>query len=394
MENHVNIGIDQISFYTPQYFLDLKTLAEARGVSKDKFYTGIGQEKMGIPPPDEDIVTMAASAALPILEKIDRNEIELFLLATESGIDQSKAASLFAHSLLELPSRCRAVELKEACYAATAGLQMAIAMMARNPGKKALVVGTDIARYDLKSPGEPTQGAGAVAMLVTADPRIMAIDPECGFHAEDVMDFWRPNYRDTALVDGKYSMLVYFSTMIEAWRQYAQLSGRKFTDMARFCYHLPFTKMAEKAHVRLAREAGVPETSSEDLNRLVGDSLIYNRNTGNTYTASLYEGLCSLLDNATEDLGGKRIGMLSYGSGCMAEFFSGIVQPGYREHAFTARHRELFANRTELTYQQYEDIFQLGIPVDGGEHTFAQYRTGPFRLSGISQNKRNYEALK
>ena len=154
MENQVKIGIDQISFYTPQYFLDLKILAEARGVSKDKYFIGIGQEKMGMPPPDEDIVTMAASAALPILEKIDRNEIELFLLATESGIDQSKSASLFAHSLLDLPSRCRAVELKEACYAATAGLQLAIAMVARNPGKKALVVGTDIARYDLKSPGE------------------------------------------------------------------------------------------------------------------------------------------------------------------------------------------------------------------------------------------------
>ena len=394
MENHVKIGIDQISFYTPQYFLDLKILAEARGVNKDKYIIGIGQEKMGMPPPDEDIVTMAASAALPILEKIDRNEIELFLLATESGIDQSKSAALFAHSLLDLPSRCRAVELKEACYAATAGLQLAVAMVARNPGKKALVIGTDIARYDLKSPGEATQGAGAAAMLITANPRIMAIDPECGFHAEDVMDFWRPNYRDTALVDGKYSMLVYFSTMIEAWRQYTQLSSRKFADMARFCYHLPFTKMAEKAHVRLTREAGLPDPTPEELNRLIGDSLLYNRNTGNTYTASLYEGLCSLLDNATEDLGGQRIGMLSYGSGCMAEFFSGVIQPGYREHTFTARHRELLANRTELTYQQYEDIFQLGIPADGGEHTFAQYRTGPFRLSGIDQHKRTYEALK
>ena len=52
-------GIDQISFYTSQYFLDLKTLAEARGVDPEKFYSGIGQEKMGIPPPDEDVVTIS-----------------------------------------------------------------------------------------------------------------------------------------------------------------------------------------------------------------------------------------------------------------------------------------------------------------------------------------------
>ena len=28
-------------------------------------------------------------------------------------------------------------------------------------------------------------------MLISAQPRIMTLDPECGFHAEDVMDFWR-----------------------------------------------------------------------------------------------------------------------------------------------------------------------------------------------------------
>ena len=51
----------------------------------------------------------------------------------------------------------------------------------------------------------------------------------------------------------------------------------------------------------------------------------------------------------------------------------------------------MLETRAELTYQQYEDIFQLGIPKDGGEHTFAQYRTGPFRFAGITQHKRKYE---
>jgi hydroxymethylglutaryl-CoA synthase len=70
-----------------------------------------------------------------------------------------------------------------------------------------------------------------------------------------------------------------------------------------------------------------------------------------------------------------------------------VLQPGYRDHLLTARHSNNLDNRTELTYQQYEDIFQLGVPTDGGEHVFAQYRTGPFRLSGISQHKRIYESL-
>lgn len=387
----MNIGIDLISFYTPQYFLDLKTLAAARGVDPNKFYTGIGQEKMGLPPPDEDIVTMAASAALPILEKIDRNDVELLILGTESAIDQSKAAAMFAHSLLELPTRCRGFEVKEACYAATAALQMAIPWVARNPTKKALVIGSDVARYDLRSPGEPTQGAGAVAMLVSTNPRVLAIDPESGYHAEDVMDFWRPNYRDEALVDGKYSMLVYMSAMLDAWKQYSALTGRKLEDFAAFCYHLPFTKMAQKAHIKLVKDSGRPAPSEAEVLKQIGTSLLYNKITGNTYAASLYEGLNSLLDNSTEDLSGKRIALFSYGSGCMAEFFSGVPQKDYQQHLFSAKHRNLLDNRTELTYQQYEDIFQLAFPTDGGDHTFAQYRTGPFRMSGVKKHKRLYE---
>ena len=43
----MNIGIDRLSFYTSHYYVDLKTLAEARSVDSDKYYVGIGQEKMG-----------------------------------------------------------------------------------------------------------------------------------------------------------------------------------------------------------------------------------------------------------------------------------------------------------------------------------------------------------
>jgi hydroxymethylglutaryl-CoA synthase len=113
----------------------------------------------------------------------------------------------------------------------------------------------------------------------------------------------------------------------------------------------------------------------------VGDSLRYNRITGNSYAASLYEGLTSLLDNTPEDLSGKRIGLFSYGSGCMAEYFSGVIQPGYQAFLHTARHQALLNNRTELDFQQYEDIFNYGVPEDGGDHVFAPYRTGPFRLA-------------
>ena len=383
-------GIDLISFYSSRYYLDLKTLAEARGTDPEKYRVGIGQEKMAIPPPDEDIVTMGASAAAPLLEKIDAAKIELLLFATESGIDQSKAAGVFVHGLLGLSSRCRTVELKEACYGATAGLQMACAWVQRYPDKLALVIGSDIARYDLGSPGEPTQGCGAVAMFVSANPRVLAIEPEYGLFTDDVMDFWRPNYRDQAIVDGKYSTRVYLNALAESWKHYHELSGRGFADHARFCFHLPFTRMAEKAMERLAKQ-NQQTLNPEEIQHLIGDSLRYNRETGNSYTASLYVGLSSLLDHAEEDLSGRRLGLFSYGSGCVAEMFSGVIQPDYQPHLRSVSHQQLLADRTELTFRQYEDIFTLRFPTDGGDHSFAQYRTGPFRLAGVSQHKRLYE---
>lgn len=382
----MKIGIDQISFYTSQYFLDLKTLAEARGTDPEKFYTGIGQEKMGIPPPDEDIVSMAASAAFRLKEQGALDGVENLLFATESGIDQSKAAGMFVHGVLGLPERCRVVELKQACYSATAALRMAMGLVAMRPQSKVLVIASDVARYELGSPGESTQGCGAVAFTVAAGPRLLAMDPEAGFYADDVMDFWRPNYLSEALVDGKYSTLVYIKALQESWRQYTAESGRSLDDFARFCYHIPFTRMAAKAHQKLAR--GI---SDEELERVIGESLIYSRQAGNCYSASLYVGLCSLLDHAAEDLGGKRIGLYSYGSGCVGEFFSGTVQKGYRAALFGNEHQALLAGRTELTFQQYEDIYHYGIPADGGEYLFPQYRTGPFRFAGMRSHKRIYE---
>lgn len=392
-ETSRSVGIDAIAFYTPRYYLGLKTLAEARNVDPMKYIKGIGQDCMAVPPPDEDVVTIGAAAARALLDGEDADEIDLLLFATESGVDQSKAAGLFVHGMLGLSTRCRVVELKQACYSGTAGLRLAAAMVQSGAAKKALVIASDIARYELESPGEATQGAGAAAWLVTADPRILTLDAEAGFYADDVMDFWRPNYREEALVDGKYSTLVYTQALRESWAQYADLTGRTLEDFSRFCYHIPFTRMAEKAHVQLLRKVEGRIPSAEDLERMLGSSLAYSRTAGNCYAGSMYVGLASLLDTDPEDLSNARIGFFSYGSGCMGEFFSGTLGEGYRDRLKTEYHRKMLNERTELTYQQYEDIYRLEFPKDGKEHTFAQYRTGPYRLAGVSGHKRLYEAV-
>jgi hydroxymethylglutaryl-CoA synthase len=386
----MNVGIEAISFYIPKYYIDLKTIAAHRHEDAEKYYVGVGQEKMAVPPPDEDIVTMAANAASQALQGKDTSSISTLLFATESGIDQSKAAGVYVHQLLGLPSHCRVVELKQACYSATAGLQLALPLVTLNPRQKVLIIASDIARYGLGSAGEPTQGAGAVAMLISSQPDIISFDAESGIYSEDVMDFWRPNYLDEALVDGKYSIKVYLKALAEAWKHYQALSGRSFQDFSRFCYHLPFTRMADKAHRYLAKFALGYELSEEEVHMHLEDGLRYGRAVGNVYTASLYLGLTSLLDHA-QDLAGKRLAMFSYGSGCVAEFFSGLVSDNYQTHLHTEWHRRLLLDRQEIDYDTYSRFYSFHHPMDGSESFSDPYNTGKFRFSGLNHHKRMYD---
>ncbi len=61
----------------------------------------------------------------------------------------------------------------------------------------------------MKTPGEPTQGGGAVAMLVSKDPKLVTLEAESAYYAKDVMDFWRPLSQTEAKVDGKFSANIY-----------------------------------------------------------------------------------------------------------------------------------------------------------------------------------------
>lgn len=388
----IKVGIDQISFYTSHYFLDLATLAKARGIDTNKFYVGLGQEKMSVCAPDEDIVTLAANAALRVVKAEDINQIDTIFFATETGIDQSKAAGIYVKGLLNIPNKVRVVEVKQACYSATVALQMATAWVTKHPTKKVLILSADVARYGFNTAGESSQGCGAVAMLISANPRILAIEAGAGIYTDDVMDFWRPNYRDEALVEGHYSTKIYLQALEETWQHYQMETGRQFHEHAHFCYHTPVPRLVEKAHEQLCKLNNQDRTR-ETVQTEMQNALVYGKACGNAYSAALYISLASLLDNSNNDLSGERIGFYSYGSGCVAEFFSGVVQPGYRQYLDTEFHREMLSHRQELTYDEYEAFYSFQLPKNGGECHTPKHKAGKFRLAGIKDHKRQYEAV-
>ncbi|MEV0171117.1 hydroxymethylglutaryl-CoA synthase [Streptomyces sp. NPDC050803] len=384
-----SIGLHDLSFATTRFVLAHAELARHNGTEIGKYHIGIGQRAMSVPALDEDIVTMAAAAAAPVVGRHGTDGIRTVVLATESSVDQAKAAGVYVHSLLGLPSSTRVVELKQACYSATAALQFAVGLVHRDPAQRVLVIASDISKYDLDSPGEATQGAAAVAMLVSADPALLRIENPSGLFTADVMDFWRPNYRDCALVDGQESISAYLQAMEGAWKDYGEQGGRALGEFAAICYHQPFTRMAYKAHRHLLHCCG-ENTDDAVIDRVLSRTTAYNSVVGNSYTASVYLALAALLDDA-EDLTGQAVGFLSYGSGSVAEFFAGTVVPGYRAQLRTAAHREAVAGRRPVTYAGYRDLRAHRLPADGGEHLLPRQTEGPYRLSGICDHKRLYE---
>lgn len=395
------IGIDDIELATSHHVVRLDDFAEANGTDPAKFHLGLGQDEFSFPAPDEDVVTMAAAAAAPIIERSGTEGIRTMLFATESGIDQSKAAGMAVHSLLDLPSQMRVVEVKEACYSATAALQAAVGIVTRSPGQRVLVIASDVARYELDTPGEPTQGAGAVAMLVSADPKLLEIEPVSGLNSADVDDFWRPNDSTTAIVDGALSVTAYLDALTGAWTDLAAQGGPAMAEIDRVLYHQPFTKMAKKAQVHLAGltgedldteiVAGTPGGSASTRPRDTGlaTSTLYNRRLGNSYTASLYAGLCSLLDHDA-DLAGKRIGLFSYGSGSVGEFFTARVVPGYEQQSRRQAVTEALDARVPLSIDAYRALHAAELS-SAEDASTPKVTAGPFRFAGVKGRARHYE---
>ncbi|KRN04488.1 hydroxymethylglutaryl-CoA synthase [Holzapfeliella floricola] len=348
------VGIDQIGVYTPAQYIETTELAKRRQVDPNKFTIGIGQDQMAVPNPTTDIVSMGANAARVFLSKVDTSKIGLLIVGTESGIDQSKASALFIKSILNLPNEMRAFEIKEACFGATAGIMTAQDYVKSHPGKTALVIASDISRYGLNSGGEVTQGAGAVAMLISEHPRILEFLPQSASYSDDVNDFWRPNYSATAFVDGKYSTEKYLEFFTHTFNDYLKQTNLKVADFEALTYHLPFTKMGIKAQ-RLAVEGQSDKTQTR-LSRHFEESAKYCRQIGNLYTGSLYLSLVSLLHHKNLK-SGDLIGLYSYGSGSVAEFFAGHLVNGYQNQLSANQMADFITSRQLLSIDEYEAIY-------------------------------------
>lgn len=385
----MKIGIDKIGFATARYVLNMDDLAESHNVDPDKYSKGLLLNNLSITPINDDIVTLGASAAESILSEEDKKTIDMIIVATESSVDQSKAASTYIHSLLGIQPFARSIEMKEACYGATAALDYARLHVQKHPESKVLVIASDVARYGVNTPGEPTQGAGSVAMLISKDPRILLLNDNSVAQTRDIMDFWRPNYSTTPYVNGIYSTKQYLDMLKTTWAEFQKRFNTSLADFSAFCFHLPFPKLALKGFNKVM-DKNLPEDFKEKLKENFESTILYSKEVGNIYTGSLYLGLLSLLENSKNLVAGDKIALFSYGSGAVAEIFSATLVDGFKDMLQTNR-LETLKNRIRLSVEDYEKLFFEEVVIDSeGNANIPEYKTGVFALKEIHEHQRIY----
>lgn len=385
----MKIGIDKIGFATSNYVLKLNDLAAARATDPEKLSKGLLLKELSIAPLTEDIITLGAAAADPILTSEDKEKIDMVIVATESSIDQSKAAAVFIHGLLAIQPFVRSFEIKEACYGATAALDYAKLHIEKYPDSRVLVIASDIAKYGINTPGEPTQGAGAIAMLISKDPRILIFNEDNVAQTRDVMDFWRPNYSTTPYVNGLYSTQQYLDCLKTTWDEYQKRHKLSLKDFAAYCFHLPYPKLALKGLNKIM-DKSLPQEQQDQLKENFEKSILYSQKVGNIYTGSLFLGLLSLLENSDKLKAGDKIALFSYGSGAVAEIFSVSLVPSYEKQLSRTRLEEL-DQRQALSVEEYEHIFFAEAELDAeGNASFSGYEEQSFALAEIAEHQRKY----
>ncbi|MBE3013928.1 hydroxymethylglutaryl-CoA synthase family protein [Microbispora sp. NEAU-D428] len=357
-------GIESLNVYGGVACVPVAELFAGRGLDAGRF-GNLMMARRAVALPFEDPVTNAVNAAAPLLERLgeeERDSVEFLITATESGVDYSKSVASYVHEHLGLGRHCRLLEVKQACYSATAALRLAASYVASgvSPGARALVIATDVALADERAEyAEPATGSGAVAMLVGDDPRVLVLDPGAfGLYSFETLDTARPSPAyDIADVDR--SLLAYLECLRESFADYrARVEDVDLmTTFDLLALHTPFAGMVKAGHRKLLREftAAAPAEIEADFERRVGPSLAYPGEVGNLFSGSLYLALASALDTV-RPAAPLRVALFSYGSGCSSEFFSGVADQRSAQEVAAMDIAGRLSARAELTFAEYLEV--------------------------------------
>ena len=415
----MKIGIDAIAFDVAKLHLPIKTLANARNIDPEKLEKGLGLLKMTLPDTHQDSVVFGANALTKLIleNQINLSEISRIYVGTESAIDSSKPIASFLVNLIEEKfgentlSECDVVDFTFACIGGVDAMQNCIDFVTLNPTKKAIVVTCDIAKYDLNSTGEYTQGAGAVALLIASNPRIIAFENHWATSTKGVFDFFKPYrtlskseitgndnndswfdnleaeieiHKDQPVFEGQYSNQCYMDRTRNAYFSFKKIKNTSetiYNSWESIVMHLPYAfqgrRMLSEIYALDAENSVVSENDSavdyqnklkeisktDEYKAFVTQKLqpaeLASSLIGNLYTGSIFMGLLSTLAHfydTNKDVSGKKFGFLAYGSGSKSKVFEGTIQPDWKLALTKVKLFETLENSAEIDFDTYEKL--------------------------------------
>lgn len=352
-------GIASLGIHLPPLGMRVEELARLRGVDPDKYRIGLGCDEFSLCPPGYGVIDLASEAARRALSRWDGDlsDIGLLVVGTESAVDMSRPLSAFVADRLDLRGPVRSYEVKHACYGGTLALRQALEWRLSGAArdKAALVIAADVALYEQGDPGEPTQGAGAVAFVIHR-PDVARIETVSYPWSEPAFDFYRPVGDSFPTVDGKLSLECYKRAAEQCFRMLLEGEDPE-KILERFealCFHVPFPKMVRKTVIRLGEVFGwTAEKATAFFKEKVEPTMLWNKVSGNSYTASLWISVANALKGLHD---GKRIAAFSYGSGFGSELISLVAGPRAAEGAWAIDIERDLERRRKVDAEHYRRI--------------------------------------
>ena len=411
----MNIGISCLAYDIPKIYLDIDEFSTVRQIDAEKLKKGLGIYKMAFLDHHQDTATLAANAFYKLLTQntINPEHINRIYLGTESALDSSKPTASYAVDMVEkqlgkrLFKHTDVVDMTFACIGAVDVLQNALDYVHANPEHKAVVIASDFAKYDLKSPGEYTQGAGAVALLIEANPKILSIKSKFGVSFKSEHDFFKPRryhktnaenqqyttdntlqiYREEPVFDGQFSNQCYQDRIREAYFHFKSITNTKsilHETWASLIFHLPYAFhgkrifseifQLEKDQVKSKNvkpnlydfEVLKTLSKSTEYQNFVKEKILKAQQAsseiGNMYAASIFMSLISDIFYKKDELkAGDKLGFIAYGSGSKAKVFEGELVEGFENQLKSLQLEKVLEKRTAINFETYEKLHKKDV---------------------------------
>ncbi len=339
------VGIVSYGFYIPQYRITTDEIASRWGKNSAAMKKSLMIHEKAVGGYDEDALTMAYEASLMAFQKspCKPTDMQGVFVGSENHPYAVNPTSTSLAEYLGVGNNYTGYDTQFACKAATGALFSTFGFVKSGLIKNGLVVGTDKATGKPGDALEYSAGSAAAAFIVGDDNVILEFNGGVSF-SSDTPDFWRRESAQYPSHAGRFTAEPgYFKHIVGATKSLLKTHKAQASDFDHVIFHTPNGSFPAKAAHILGFK---PEQSQ--YARVVTE-------LGNSYTASAFIALCSVLDYAKAR---ERILFVSYGSGAGSDAFMFTVTKEIEKRRKDF-HKTL-QSKTYINYDTYRHFMNSG----------------------------------